>query len=192
VLGDVRVNPVDPPGALRRFGSPQVGISVVGGPTGGAGRPSQACGVSFADERAASSGDGIRDPGRIVAVEWRGLARRGKRGPLLQAGVLEMFVCLHLRWQGNPRTKARSWQEIGTYRRKRGPPLAPRSTPKSSVYTAYLILRCAPAASGHVAAVPPMSVMNSRRLIAFPSRTSKNFDGTPGLLCGKIPVSFGG
>jgi len=97
----------------------------------------------------------------------------------VQAGVLEMFVCLHLRWQGNPRTKARSWQEIGTYRRKRGPPLAPRSTPKSSVYTAYLILRCAPAASGHVAAVPPMSVMNSRRLIAFPSRTSKNFDGTP-------------
>src|SRR5262245_13535520 len=55
--------------------------SVVGGPTGGAGRPSQAYGVSFADERAASSGDGIRDPGRIVAVEWRGLARRGKRGP---------------------------------------------------------------------------------------------------------------
>jgi hypothetical protein len=30
-----------------------------------------------------------------------------------------------------------------------------------------------------VAAVPPMGVMNSRRLIAFPSRTSKNFDGTP-------------
>ena len=110
---------------MRRFGSPQVGISVVGGPTGGAGRPSQACGVSFADERAASSGDGIRDPGRIVAVEWRGLARRGKRDPLVQAGVLEMFVCLHLRWQGNPRTKARSWQEIGTGRRKRGPPPAP-------------------------------------------------------------------
>jgi hypothetical protein len=32
---------------------------------------------------------------------------------------------------------------------------------------------------GYVAAVPPMNVMNSRCLIAFPSRTSKNFDGTP-------------
>jgi hypothetical protein len=71
----VTANPVDPPGALRRFESPQVGISVVGGPTGVPGRPSQACGVSFADERAASSGDGIRDPGRIMAAEKRGVAR---------------------------------------------------------------------------------------------------------------------
>src|SRR5215472_9046104 len=56
-------------------------------------------------------------------------------------------------------------------------PPDPRLNPVFTQCT--LILRCAPAASGHVAAVPLMSVMNSRRLIAFPSRTSKNFDGTP-------------
>src|SRR5215472_13171582 len=55
-----------------------------------------------------------------------------------------MFVCLHLRCQGNPE-KRRPGRGKKLARRKRGPPPAPpRSTPKSSVYTVYLDLTLRP------------------------------------------------
>jgi hypothetical protein len=143
---DVRVNPVDPPGALRRLGRRKLELgsleesrrrgSILVGPP----KPA-ACDV------AASSGDGVRHRGRMMAENGGASFRQAsvKRGPLGASGGLGLPAP---RRPPNPTTRAKSWREPDAARAISPP--APPPLQSSGIVarigsTARVVIFCGPA-----------------------------------------------